>query len=67
MPAVDRYPLRVRLHGGRNTHGARPLDDDQITACDYFAAAGSQNHQLPADSPITCPGCLRQIARQEAR
>ncbi|GAA3384406.1 hypothetical protein [Streptomyces racemochromogenes] len=61
------YPLRVRLHGGRNTHAARKRaethPDDRITACGVFLAAYSTNNWLADDKPITCRACTRQTDR----
>ncbi|MEU8316685.1 MULTISPECIES: hypothetical protein [Actinomycetes] len=62
---TDRYPLRVRLHGGRNTHAARPAGDgDQITACDYFLPAGTLSHQMPPTAVITCRTCHRRTIEE---
>jgi hypothetical protein len=61
---MTEYPHRVRLHGGRNAHAARDLNTgDRATACDYFLPDEAANHPLPADSPITCGACIRQINR----
>lgn len=68
---TERYPLRVRLHGGRATHAARPTDggthhNDRITACDYFLAAYSTNHWMPNTATITCSRCQRAVAKAGA-
>ncbi|MEU5976318.1 hypothetical protein [Streptomyces sp. NPDC047315] len=66
--SADRYPLRVRLHGGRNTHGARTTAaDTRITACSLWINATATNHWMPPTAVITCSACRRQIAREEAR
>lgn len=59
--------LRVRLHGGRNTHAARTVAGDEaeyrITPCGQWLDPDAINHWLPADSPITCPACTRKVSR----
>lgn len=62
------YPRRVRLHGGRNVHAARDLSGDgRATACDYYLVADARNEWKPNDAPITCPACLRAIAKEQQR
>ncbi|MCG6499432.1 hypothetical protein [Kitasatospora sp. A2-31] len=60
------YPHRLRLHGGRNTHAARPVNgnpDKLVTACGYLA--GPKDHRHPDDAPITCRATACQIATEE--
>ncbi|MGA4941750.1 hypothetical protein [Streptomyces cinereoruber] len=59
------HPHRVRLHGGRNTHAARPGRMGSVTPCGY--PVGRNDHQLPADEPVTCPACKRAIAKENGR
>lgn len=64
MTANDRYPHRLRLYGGRNTHTARelPVSGGLLTACDY--SVGDINHTLPPTATITCRACKRAINRE---
>lgn len=65
MPA---YPHRLRLHGGRNTHAARPVNgnrDNLVTACGYLA--GPKDERKPDDAPVTCRATGCQIAAEESR
>lgn len=60
------YPHRLRLHGGRNTHAARPINGDPtnlVTACNYMA--GPRDEVKPDDAVINCSGCVRAIGRTE--
>lgn len=60
------YPHRLRLHGGRNTHAAKPVNgnrDNLVTACDYLA--GQKDERKPDDAPITCRATGCQIAAEE--
>ena len=63
MTAAE-YPHRLRLHGGRNTHAARPVNGGPsvVTACDYLCEPSS-NHMLPDNAPVTCPRCKRELTR----
>ncbi|MFC8267779.1 hypothetical protein ACFUIZ_18910 [Streptomyces cinereoruber] len=40
------HPQRVRLHGGRNIHAARPGRMGRVTPCGY--PVGRLDHWLPA-------------------
>lgn len=64
---ADRYPHRVRLHGGRNTHAARdiPTSRSRVTACDCYLDAEAVNDWKPDTAPITCPACKRAIAKEQ--
>lgn len=56
---------RVRLHGGRNTHAARPINGDPnnlVTGCDHMAGRAG-DHPLPGDAPVTCRRCLKEMNR----
>jgi hypothetical protein len=57
-------PARVRLHGGRNTHAARPVNGgpDQTTLCGYFLPDEARNHWGDPSDPVTCPACKRLLA-----
>ncbi|MES9804947.1 hypothetical protein [Streptomyces cinereoruber] len=55
-------PQRVRLYGGRNTHAARPGRMGRVTPCGY--PVGRTDHRLPADEPVTCPACKRNLAKE---
>jgi len=59
---TDAYPRRLRLHGGRNTHAARPVNGgpDLITACDY-RESGPQKNTLPDGADVTCRACARRL------
>jgi hypothetical protein len=59
---VTDYPHRLRLHGGRNNHAARPVNgdpDNLVTACGYLAGPG--DHRLDDDRPANCQACARRI------
>jgi hypothetical protein len=56
--------LRVRVWGGRNTHAAEHYGPDNIgflTPCNVIGNFDG-NHVLPADTPVTCPACIRRTA-----
>jgi hypothetical protein len=61
---VNRYPLRVRLTGGRNTHAARTCRDGigHTTACGIYLSG--DDHWLDADADIRCRRCVRDMYRQ---
>ncbi|EDY52988.1 hypothetical protein [Streptomyces clavuligerus] len=63
---TDRYPHRVRLHGGRSTHAARDLlGGDRETACGYYLDDGAVHHWMPPTAAaITCTACCRKIAKE---
>ncbi|MFY7065959.1 hypothetical protein ACOQFV_08865 [Nocardiopsis changdeensis] len=66
---MSRYPHRVRLRGGRNTHAARAYQDityDLITPCDYVANTQTGDHALPDDAAVNCPRCVRQLNAEDA-
>ncbi|GAA2439608.1 hypothetical protein [Streptomyces glaucus] len=62
----SRYPHRLRLYGGRNTHAAEKLaiSGDLLTACDYDA--GAAYHRMPDTSAVTCRACQRVLAKEKA-
>lgn len=65
MTRRSTHPLRVRLHGGRNTHAARDLNSGgHLTACDYTLADDAANHWLPPTATITCRRCTRTLATE---
>lgn len=55
---------RVRLHGGRAVHAVQPSTSGSghITDCAIYISAGSTNHWLPDDTPVTCRRCPRKTA-----
>lgn len=59
-----RYPHRLRLYGGRNTHAAEQLaiSGGLLTACDYDV--GPVYHRMPDSNVVTCPGCRRVLAKE---
>ncbi|WP_191064660.1 hypothetical protein [Streptomyces sp. 5-10] len=60
MPTKTEYPMRVRLHGGRNTHGAREtINTGAETACDTFVDILAENHWLDDDAKVTCKRCVQ--------
>ncbi|MTE20319.1 hypothetical protein F0L17_14620 [Streptomyces sp. TRM43335] len=62
---TNRYPHRIRLHGGRNTHAAEQLavSGDLLTACNYDA--GAVYHRMPPTAVVTCRACRRVLDRQQ--
>lgn len=59
---VEAWPLRVRLHGGRNTHAARITKaGDRVTPCGYVIAKDGTNHWLADDAGMTCRNCVHRI------
>lgn len=58
--AKDRFPHRVRLHGGRAVHAARDLlGGGRETACEYYLDAEATNDWQPSDTAVTCKKCAR--------
>ncbi len=58
------FPRRFRLHGGRTTHAARPLNSSgYLTRCGYDLPE-TGNHALPDNAPITCRACNRLLNRE---
>lgn len=59
------WPHRLRLHGGRNTHAARPINGDRnnlVTACGYMA--GPRDDSTIADNAtVNCRNCAREVTR----
>jgi hypothetical protein len=65
MTTTPQAPHRLRLHGGRNVHGARPLNGDPsnlVTTCSQYLT-GPADHRLADDAPVTCRFCLREMNR----
>jgi hypothetical protein len=59
---ISPWPLRVRLHGGRNTHAARIISGgDRVTACGYTLAENASNHWLANDADMTCRDCAHRL------
>lgn len=56
------FPLRLRLHGGRNTHAAHVVnggeDDSVFTACGHIAV--ERDKQLDGSEPVTCRPCQQR-------
>ncbi|MFI9331941.1 hypothetical protein ACIGZJ_30920 [Kitasatospora sp. NPDC052868] len=62
------YPHRLRLHGGRNTHAAKPVrlpsgETALLTACGY--RNGPKDELKPDDASVTCRATACQIASKE--
>ncbi|MFF8784762.1 hypothetical protein [Streptomyces sp. NPDC015125] len=59
------FPHRIRLHGGRNTHAARPVNGgpDLVTACDYMAV--SKDQRLDDSAPVNCRACGQRIKKEQ--
>jgi hypothetical protein len=60
------YPHRLRLHGGRNTHAARPIpnafgETALLTACGY--TNGPRDELKQDDAPVTCRNCAQKVTR----
>lgn len=60
------YPKRIRLHGGRNTHGAHttrydPSGTHLMTACGY--STWPRDELKPDTAPVTCRACIREMNR----
>lgn len=59
------FPLRVRLHGGRNIHAAKVSDGGEepytVTACGYVV--GNGNDFRAAATAVSCRACIRRIRR----
>jgi hypothetical protein len=66
VTAADaKAPHRIRLYGGRNVHGARPLNDDLsrlVTTCSQYLV-GTADSRLADDTDVTCRFCLREMNR----
>lgn len=63
------HPRRLRLHRGRNTHAARPINGDPnnlVTACDYVCDPNG-NHMLPDNAAVTCRACIRVLIAETPR
>lgn len=62
------WPHRLRLHGGRNTHAARPINGDRnnlVTGCGYVA--GPADERKTDDAPVTCrTGACASAAKEDA-
>lgn len=63
-----RYPYRVRLHGGRSVHAARPVNGgaDRTTACGYYLPHGSDNDWRDDATAVGCTRCVRQQQDEES-
>lgn len=62
---TTRFPLRVRLHGGRAVHAVRDvLSGGHETACEYALSDGAVNHWQPPGAVVTCGRCLRVLRRE---
>ena len=59
-PESLKAPYRMRLHNGRNVHGARPISSGLVTTCRQYLS-GPGDHQLADDTLITCKACLREL------
>lgn len=65
MAVQTKYPLRVRVYGGRSTHAARELSisGNRETACEYSIDAKLANHWMPNTNHVTCRRCQRVLAK----
>ncbi|MEW5658306.1 hypothetical protein ABGT92_23670 [Streptomyces cinereoruber] len=59
-PHRVRYRLGVTIHAVRVLAGLVPTRE---TACE-FILSDPRNHDLPADEPVTCPACKRNLAKE---
>lgn len=59
------FPHRLRLHSGRNTHAARPVNGgpDLVTACNYMA--GTKDQQLDGNTIVNCRACGQRIKKEQ--
>lgn len=70
MSADAVHPLRLRLHGGRNTHALRLVHGDEgdywVTPprCGHVFATNDPGHWLPETATVTCPACVRAIGKE---
>lgn len=60
------FPHRLRLHGGRNTHAARPIrtafgETALTTACGYIN--GPRDELKPDEALVTCRTCTTEMTR----
>lgn len=65
MVTEPTWPHRLRLHGGRNTHAARPINGDRnnlVTACGYHAGP-RDDRTIPDTAVINCRNCAREVTR----
>lgn len=68
MTDQPRYPHRVRLHGGRSVHAARPVNGgaDRVTACGQYLPHGSRNDWKDDGATVECQRCVRQARDEES-
>lgn len=64
-PDTTRWPVRVRVYGGRATHAAAYDHKNQLrTACGRWpdiTHGRLADHPLPPSATITCAGCLKKL------
>lgn len=58
---TDRWPYRLRVHGGHATHAAGHTAGfaDPVTACGRVSGPGDENRDETAD--VTCKSCIREM------